>query len=110
MSERHHDHDHDHDDHAEISQSAKAGYYEIMEIAVRELLIERHWFGPEGDTAANRGAELAHAGLGGQGRGARLDGSGFQGAPARQRPDGDPSRSMLPPLTPEVTTPNKRCK
>jgi len=47
MSEPHHDHDHDHDDHAEIGQSAAAGYYEIMEIAVRELLIERRYFGPE---------------------------------------------------------------
>lgn len=33
--------------HAEIGQSAPAGYYEIMEIAVRELLVEKKLFGPE---------------------------------------------------------------
>jgi nitrile hydratase alpha subunit len=35
-----HDHDHDHP-HAEVSHTARAGYYEIMETAVRELLIEK---------------------------------------------------------------------
>jgi nitrile hydratase len=40
----HHDH-HDHD-HAEISQSGRPGYYEVMETAVRELLIERGLLGP----------------------------------------------------------------
>ncbi len=36
-----HDHgqDHDHDDHAPITADAKPGYYEVMETAVRELLI-----------------------------------------------------------------------
>ena len=41
----HSDHDHRHDDHAEIAESAKPGYYEMMEIAVRELLIERKMLG-----------------------------------------------------------------
>lgn len=36
------DHDHPHD---EISGLNRPGYYEVMEIAVRELLIERHLFG-----------------------------------------------------------------
>ncbi|MGF7162236.1 nitrile hydratase [Rhodoligotrophos appendicifer] len=36
----HGDHDHDHD-HDEISLTGKPGYYDIMETAVRELLIER---------------------------------------------------------------------
>ena len=41
----HHDHNHSLDDHAEIVESAKPGYYVMMEIAVRELLIERKMFG-----------------------------------------------------------------
>ena len=43
----HHDHEHDHDHgqlHAEVSQPGRPGYYDIMETAVRELLIERHLF------------------------------------------------------------------
>lgn len=43
-------HDHDHDQahrHAEIGQSTPPGYYEIMEIAVRELLIERKVIGAD---------------------------------------------------------------
>jgi nitrile hydratase len=41
------DHDHDHDEpHAPISHDAPPGYYEIMEIAVRELLIEKQLIGP----------------------------------------------------------------
>jgi nitrile hydratase alpha subunit len=39
------DHGHDHP-HAEIGQSGRPGYYEIMETAVRELLVERKLFGP----------------------------------------------------------------
>ncbi|HEY4253882.1 MAG TPA: nitrile hydratase subunit alpha [Roseomonas sp.] len=38
-----HDHDHDHD-HAPITQDADPGYYELMETALRELLIERGLF------------------------------------------------------------------
>jgi nitrile hydratase len=43
-----HDHDHDGHDHphAEITQSGQAGYCEVMEIAVRELLIEKGLIGP----------------------------------------------------------------
>ena len=41
-----HDHGHDHP-HAEISQSERPGYYEIMETAVRELLIERKLIGAD---------------------------------------------------------------
>ena len=37
---------HDHP-HAEISEGGKAGYYEIMETAVRELLIEKHLIGAD---------------------------------------------------------------
>jgi len=46
----HHDHEHDHDHgqlHAEVSQPGRPGYYDIMETAVRELLIERHLFGAD---------------------------------------------------------------
>jgi len=39
-------HDHEHD-HAEISQTERPGYYEIMEIAVRELLVERKLIGAD---------------------------------------------------------------
>ena len=39
-----HDHDHEHP-HAEISQSGRPGYYDVMETAVRELLIERGLIG-----------------------------------------------------------------
>lgn len=38
-----HAHDHGHD-HAEIGAAGKHGYYDIMETAVRELLIERKFF------------------------------------------------------------------
>ena len=49
MSEQtHHDHDHDHDHpHAEISQTGRPGFYDIMETAVRELLIEKKLFGAD---------------------------------------------------------------
>jgi nitrile hydratase len=40
-----HDHDHDHD-HPKSSDEPMPGYYEIMEIAVRELLVEKKLFGP----------------------------------------------------------------
>jgi nitrile hydratase alpha subunit len=40
-----HAHDHTHP-HAEITASAAMGYYEIMEISVRELLIEKGLIGP----------------------------------------------------------------
>lgn len=46
----HHDHEHDHDHgqpHAEVSQSGRPGYYDVMETAVRELLIERRLFGAD---------------------------------------------------------------
>jgi nitrile hydratase len=47
MSEHtHHDHDHGHP-HAEISQSGRPGFYDIMETAVRELLIEKKLFGAD---------------------------------------------------------------
>jgi len=47
MSEHtHHDHDHDHP-HAEISHSERPGFYDIMETAVRELLIEKKLFGAD---------------------------------------------------------------
>jgi nitrile hydratase alpha subunit len=42
MSEIHHDHAH-----AEVSQSAPPGYYEIMETAVRELLIDKKLIGAD---------------------------------------------------------------
>jgi nitrile hydratase alpha subunit len=40
------DHGHDHP-HPEISQSGRPGYYDVMETAVRELLVERHLIGPD---------------------------------------------------------------
>src|SRR6185437_4408503 len=39
-------HDHDHP-HAEISQSERPGFYDIMETAVRELLIGKKLFGAD---------------------------------------------------------------
>src|ERR1700761_3689301 len=43
-----HDHDHDHDhNHAEISHSAPPQYYEIMETAIRELLVEKRMIGAD---------------------------------------------------------------
>jgi nitrile hydratase len=36
-------HDHDHP-HAEIAQQGRPGYYDMLETAVRELLIERKYF------------------------------------------------------------------
>lgn len=41
-----HDHDHDHEDHKAIHVETKAGFYEIMQIAVTELLIEKKLIGP----------------------------------------------------------------
>ena len=40
----HHDHDHDH---APITADERPGYYDIMETAVRELLIEKKYFGAD---------------------------------------------------------------
>jgi hypothetical protein len=34
------DHHHDHDAHAEIGPGAQPGYYDMMETAIRELLVE----------------------------------------------------------------------
>jgi nitrile hydratase alpha subunit len=42
-----HDHDHDHDDHAPISHDQEPGYFELLETALRELLIERGYFTAE---------------------------------------------------------------
>ena len=48
MTPQHQDHDHGDDDaHAEISESGRPGYYEVMETAVRELLIEKHLIGSD---------------------------------------------------------------
>jgi Nitrile hydratase, alpha chain len=46
MTDHDHDHDHGHP-HAEISQSEIPGYYDVMEAAVRELLIEKRLFGAD---------------------------------------------------------------
>jgi nitrile hydratase alpha subunit len=40
------DHHHDHD-HAEIGTTGRPGYYDIMETAVRELLVEKKLIGPD---------------------------------------------------------------
>src|ERR687884_1184242 len=49
MDPQEHRHDredgHEHD-HAEIGQTGQPGYYEIMETAVRELLVEKGLIGP----------------------------------------------------------------
>src|SRR6201996_692097 len=43
-----HDHDHDHGhSHAEVGAAGRPGYYDIMETAVRELLIEKKLIGPD---------------------------------------------------------------
>lgn len=43
-----HDHDHDHDHpHAPIAQETEPSYFELMETAIRELLVERKLFGPD---------------------------------------------------------------
>lgn len=46
MNQHDHDHDHGHP-HAEIAQTERPGYYDIMETAVRELLIEKGLFGAD---------------------------------------------------------------
>jgi nitrile hydratase alpha subunit len=43
MSQQQHEHGHDHP-HAEINSTERPGYFEIMEMAIRELLIERRHF------------------------------------------------------------------
>ena len=46
MPSHSHDHDHDHDHaHAEAAEERPPGYYEIMETAVRELLVEKQLIG-----------------------------------------------------------------
>jgi nitrile hydratase alpha subunit len=41
-------HDHEHDQpHAEIGHGPRPGYYDIMETALRELLVEKRLFGPD---------------------------------------------------------------
>ncbi|NNU41095.1 nitrile hydratase subunit alpha [Rhizobium sophorae] len=48
MTDHGHDHDHDHDHpHEAITADERPGYYDIMETAVRELLVERKLFGPD---------------------------------------------------------------
>ncbi len=49
MTHAEHDHDHDGHDHphTEISQSEKPTYYDMLETAVRELLIEKKLFGAD---------------------------------------------------------------
>ncbi|MBB3138122.1 nitrile hydratase [Rhizobium pisi] len=48
MTDHGHDHDHDHDHpHEAITADEHPGYYEIMETAVRELLVERKLFGAD---------------------------------------------------------------
>ncbi|WP_288879948.1 nitrile hydratase subunit alpha [Pedobacter panaciterrae] len=42
-----HAHGHDHGAHAEISHVEKPGYYEILEISIRELMIEKKLIGPD---------------------------------------------------------------
>lgn len=47
MATHDHHHDHDHDQvHPQAADEPMPGYYEIMEIAVRELLIEKQLIGP----------------------------------------------------------------
>ena len=46
MESTEHDHRHDHP-HAEIGQSERPGYYDVMETALRELLIEKRLFGAD---------------------------------------------------------------
>jgi len=44
MSADHHDHDHDHDDHAAIEEGGPPTEFELLERAIRELLIEKEVF------------------------------------------------------------------
>ncbi|WP_368517301.1 nitrile hydratase subunit alpha [Rhizobium sp.] len=46
MSDHNHDHDHDHD-HTPITADEKPGYYETLETAIRELLVEHKLFGAD---------------------------------------------------------------
>ena len=50
VDDHHHAHDHPHSrdhSHTEIVQAGRPGYYEAMETAIRELLIERRYFGAD---------------------------------------------------------------
>ena len=46
MSGTDHDHDHHHA-HAETASAGRPGYYDMMETAVRELLVEKKLIGPD---------------------------------------------------------------
>ena len=41
------DHHHDHDAHAEVGSGARPGYYDMMETAIRELLVEKKLIGAD---------------------------------------------------------------
>jgi hypothetical protein len=41
------DHHHDHDAHAEIGSGARPGYYDMMETAICELLVEKKLIGAD---------------------------------------------------------------
>ena len=41
------DHQHDHHAHAEIGSGARPGYYDMMETAIRELLVEKKLIGAD---------------------------------------------------------------
>ena len=80
------DHHHDHDAHAEIGSGARPGYYDIMETAVRELLVEKKLIGAGRNPPPDRGSGFAHAGARRQGRGARLGRSRLPPPAAGARP------------------------
>ena len=82
-----HQSDHDHDDLSFPAREA-SGYYEIMETAVRELLVETTVDRPRRDPPPDRGPGFPHAGAWRQSRRARLGRSGVPGAAARQRARG----------------------
>ena len=79
-----HEHDHDHAD-LSLPAAEAPGYYEMMETAVRELLVERRLIESWRDPPADRGAGFAHAGARCESGRARLGRSGLSGAPSGQR-------------------------
>ena len=82
-----HQSDHDHDD-LSPPEGEAPGYYEIMETAVRELLVERRLIDPGEIRRQIEGLDSAHAGAGRQGGSARMGRSVLPSAVSGQRARG----------------------
>ena len=80
-------HNHEHE-HTVGSSDYAPGYFEIMEIAVGELLVEKQLIGAGEIRRQIEVLDFAHAGAGREGRGEGLGRPRLPSPPARKRPRG----------------------